>query len=174
MTELLTIGHGTLSEDAFVELLHAAGIELLVDVRAQPGSRRNPQFAREAMAQWVGSAGVDYRWEPELGGRRRGNEGSRHTAITNVSFRAYADYMDTPAFDAAVDRLVGDARSQRAAIMCAETLWWRCHRRMIADALVLTRAIDVRHLFPDGSLVVHVPFDVARVDDGHVVYDRGT
>jgi uncharacterized protein (DUF488 family) len=171
MTTVLTIGHGTLSQDAFLDLLRATGVELVVDVRAQPGSRRNPQFGRDTMARWMSDRAFGYRWEPGLGGRRRGVVPSRHTAITNASFRAYADYMDTEEFEAALDRLVDDAASRSTAVMCAETLWWRCHRRLVADALELTRGCEVMHVFPNGTLAPHVPFSVARVSGGHVVYD---
>jgi uncharacterized protein (DUF488 family) len=91
--------------------------------------------------------------------------------MRNVSFRAYADHMETDRFKLALDELVADARSHRSVVMCAETLWWRCHRRLIADALVLTRGCDLRHLFPNGTLVEHVVTDGARVEGGDVIYD---
>lgn len=174
MAELLTIGHGTLGSDAFARLLRDADVKLVVDVRAHPGSRRHPQFSRDAMQQWVpAAAACRYRWAPDLGGRRRPASSSRHTALTNASFRAYADYMDTSGFADALDRLVDDAQADLTAIMCAETLWWRCHRRLVADALVLTRSCGVHHLCHDGKVTAHVPMEVARVEDGSVVYDRG-
>ena len=170
---LVTVGHGTLEADALTRLLLDAGVTHLVDVRAHPGSRRHPQFARAAMEQWLPAAGVDYRWEPDLGGRRRAAPTSRHVALTNSSFRAYADYMETDTFTSALDLLVAGARAERSVVMCAESLWWRCHRRLIADAVVLRRSLAVEHLFHDGRLVAHAPTAAARHEDDALVYDGG-
>jgi len=170
---LVTVGHGTLEADVLARLLRDAGVAHLVDVRAHPGSRRHPQFSKPALEEWLPAADVEYRWEPDLGGRRRTSPSSRNVALTNSSFRAYADYMETDTFTDALDRLVAGARSDRSAVMCAESLWWRCHRRLIADAVVLRRSFDVEHLFHDGKLVAHSPTPVVRLEDDVLVYDDG-
>jgi len=174
MTTLHTIGHGTLSADAFASLLDGAGVGRVVDVRSFPGSRHNPQFGREEMELWVPTAGLGYVWMRDLGGRRRPVEGSKHVALRHDAFRAYADYMETPAFLAAVDELLAIADSESAAMMCSESVWWRCHRRLLADHLVLVRRITVVHLMHDGRLTAHVPTDGVRLaDEGSLVYDVG-
>jgi uncharacterized protein (DUF488 family) len=173
MTEraLLTVGHGTLNRDAFINLVKAAQIGLLVDVRSYPGSRRVPHMARTALEKWLPDAGVDYRWEPRLGGRRRTSPGSVNIALEHPSFRGYADYMTSPEFAEARAQLVIDARERRTVIMCAESVWWRCHRRLIADSVMLLDRLAVTHLFHDSRLVPHTPMPVARVDGRHLVYD---
>jgi uncharacterized protein (DUF488 family) len=172
--ELLTVGHGTLAAEAFVALVAGAGVERVVDVRSYPGSRRNPQFGREAMAAWLPEAGVAYDWAPDLGGRRKVVPGSPNVALRHEGFRAYADHMATPAFAAALDRLlaeVADPAGARTAVMCAESVWWRCHRRLLADAAVLLRQVPVLHLVHDGRLAPHAPTPAARVDGDRLVYD---
>jgi uncharacterized protein (DUF488 family) len=171
--ELLTVGHGAQEADELAGLLRGAGVRLLVDVRSFPGSRRHPQFGREALADWVPAEGVEYRWEPKLGGRRRARSDSRNVALRNEAFRGYADHMATGEFADALDELLAAAARRCTAVMCAESLWWRCHRRLLADAAALTRSVDVRHLLPDGRLAPHQITDGARVADGHVVYDLG-
>ena len=168
---LYTIGHGTLSADEFASLLHDAGIEVLVDVRSYPGSRRNPQFGREAMQQWVPENGVEYRWEPRLGGRRRPRAESRHVALQNDAFRAYADHMEQPDFRDALREVLVTAALRRTAVMCAESVWWRCHRRLIADAATLVHGADVQHVFHDHRLRTHEVTPGARLDGDDVVYD---
>ncbi len=168
---LFTIGHGTLTAERFVELLRDAGIQALVDVRTAPGSRRNPQFGRDAMAEWLPAAGVDYRWEKALGGFRKTRTDSPNVALRNTSFRGYADYMETAAFGAALDRLLAEAGRRPTAILCAESVWWRCHRRMIADAAVLRHRVDVIHLMHDGRQAPHAPTAGVRVDGERLVYD---
>jgi uncharacterized protein (DUF488 family) len=168
-----SIGHGTLSEERMVSLLDAVPIDRLIDVRSSPGSRRNPQFGREAMQQWLLEAGLDYVWVRELGGRRRPARASRHVALRNDGFRGYADYMETSEFGHAFDRLCSLADDQRVVVMCSESLWWRCHRRLIADYLVLLRNVDVVHLMHDGRRDAHVPTEAARVAGGMLVYDVG-
>lgn len=169
--ELFTVGHGTLSADEFVALVRGAGIERIVDIRSYPGSRRVPHFSRE-MGVWLGAGGVDYRWEPRLGGRRRlGGSSSPDTALTHPAFRAYAAHMRTDEFAAGLDTVVADAAERPSAVMCSESVWWRCHRRMVADAVVLLRGGMVSHLMQDGRLYPHSPWDVARVDGDHLVYD---
>jgi uncharacterized protein (DUF488 family) len=169
--ELTTIGHGTLAAPAFADLVIDAGLRIVVDVRRFPGSRRHPHFAFEAMQRWLPAAGVAYAWDERLGGRRRGREGSPNLGLRNPSFRAFADHMATPAFAAALDELLTTADRSPTAMMCAESLWWRCHRRLIADAAVLLRGAEVRHLMPDGSRRRHEPTTGAAVTDGVVVYE---
>jgi len=134
--DVCTVGHGARPIGSFLEVLAGAGVDTLVDVRRYPGSRRHPQFGREALATAVQESGRRYLWlGEELGGRRRSRPGTRHTALRNEAFAAYAEHMDGPQFRAAVEELI--AARDRPAVMCAETLWWHCHRMLIADALVL-------------------------------------
>ncbi len=158
-------------------MLREAGVELLVDVRRFPGSRRHPHFAREALAKSLPSLGIGYDWRgEELGGRRsRRRDGtSRHPAWRNDAFAGYADHMDTSAFRDALTRLEAEAATGTSvAVMCAETLWWRCHRRLIADALVL-HGVEVIHLIQLGKSAPHPLHESARAgDDGYPVYDVG-
>ena len=173
LTRLLTLGHGTASAEELVALLDQAGVKRLVDVRTAPGSRRHPHVRREAMAGWLGAAGVAYRWEPELGGRRKPVPGSVNHALRHPGFRGYADHMRTPAFWAALDRLLAEAAAAPTTVMCAETLWWRCHRRLLADAAVLVRGAEVRHLDHRGRLEPHRPTDGVRRDGDLLAYDLG-
>lgn len=160
---LLTVGHGTLESEQLTLLLGSAGVELLVDVRSFPASRRNPQFARVELERWLPDAGVEYRWEARLGGFRRAAPDSPNVALRNPSFRGYADYMATELFAGALARLLDDAARQLTAAMCSETLWWRCHRRLIADAAVLVAGAAVRHLGHDGRLSPHRVTEGARL-----------
>jgi len=169
--ELLTVGHGTLPEDRFGALLSGAGIELLVDVRRAPGSRRHPHFGRTQMEAWVPAAGIRYEWEPALGGWRKARPDSPNTALRNDSFRGYADYMSTAEFWSALDAVLAEADEGRTAVMCSESVYWRCHRRLIADAATLVRGVTVRHLGHDGKLSPHRVTEGARLGDGIVVYD---
>lgn len=173
MARLVTVGHGTLPQDEFVDLLHAAGIESLVDVRTAPGSRRHPHVRRQAMEQWVPEAGVAYRWEPRLGGLRKPSPDSPNVALRHSGFRAYADHMMSPEFSLAVDEVLAVAAEHPTTVMCAESVWWRCHRRLIADFASLVRGADVRHLMHDGRLSEHHPTEGVRRDGDHLVYDVG-
>lgn len=170
--ELLTLGHGTATAEELAHIIRAAAIESIVDVRSVPKSRRHPQFFREEMERWVPElSGSTYRWEPALGGFRKPNRESPNVALRHPSFRAYADYMETDAFLSALTDLLAPV-SMRIAIMCSETLWWRCHRRLIADAAVLLRNVSVRHLMHDGALRPHLPTAGVRVTDaGSLRYD---
>lgn len=177
MERVFTVGHGTRSTEELADLLRSAGVTLLVDVRRFPGSRRHPHFAREALEDSLPALGVEYDWRgEELGGRRSRRRGgaSRHPAWRNDSFAAYADYMDTPPFRAALERLEAETLGGVSlAVMCAETLWWRCHRRLISDALVL-HGFEVVHLVGPGSESRHPLNESARRgDDGYPVYDVG-
>lgn len=168
-----TVGHGTLAADDFAALLTAAGAATVVDVRRYPGSRRHPQFGRPAMEAWLPDHAVAYRWLPALGGRRSPAPGSPNTALRNDQFRGYADHMASEEFAAGVEDLLGLAASASVAVMCAEAVWWRCHRRLLADHLVVVHGVAVQHLFHDGRLVDHRPSPEARRVDGRLVYDLG-
>lgn len=168
---LLTVGHGTLEQDAFAELLTGAGVERLVDIRTHPGSRRHPHFGRDLMAEWVPAAGVAYRWEPRLGGRRRPDPDSPHVALRHPNFRGYADHMATPDFRTALREVL--AEEPVTAVMCSESVWWRCHRRLVSDAATLLAGVEVHHLFHDGRLRPHAPTEGVRVDGDTLVYDVG-
>jgi uncharacterized protein (DUF488 family) len=179
---LRTVGHGAIEAEAFASLLSRSGVTWIVDVRAYPSSRRHPHFGRDRMAEWLPEAGVGYLWEPRLGGRRRPVPGSPHLALADEAFRAYADHMGTAEFAAGVDALLDAVRDEEAAagagavaVMCAESLWWRCHRRLLADALVLLHGVDVEHLFHDGRRQPHRPTEGVRVegDRARLVYDVG-
>ena len=173
MTTLHTVGHGTLPAEVFASLLDGAHVARVVDVRSFPGSRHNPQFGREEMERWVPDAGIDYVWIRELGGRRRPVVGSKHVALRNDAFRAYADYMETPEFLGGVEQLLVVAERDPTTVMCSESVWWRCHRRLLADYLVLVRDIDVLHLMHDGRLTLHVPTEGVRLAGDELVYDIG-
>jgi len=144
-----TLGHGTLTADRFVEVALAAGIDTLVDVRRYPVSRRHPHFAGEEMAVWLPGRGAEYRWLPSLGGRRKPVQGSPNVGLRNEQFRAYADHMATDEFAAGVAELtalVASAAACSVGVMCAESVWWRCHRRLLADHLVLVEQLSVEHV----------------------------
>jgi uncharacterized protein (DUF488 family) len=169
MPTFSTLGHGTLQSDAFATTLRAAGVDTAVDVRRFAGSRRNPQFGLPEMPAWLRTAGITYRAMPELGGRREPLPDSANTGLRNSGFRGYADYMATPAFAAALDALLAGAREHPTAIFCAETLWWQCHRRLIADAAVLLHGFTVVHL-TDATRASHVLTPGARREGDIVVY----
>jgi uncharacterized protein (DUF488 family) len=166
---LWTIGHSTRAWEVFVAILLDAGIEGLVDVRRFAGSRRNPQFSGETMARALPEAGIDYVAMPDLGGRRTPRKDSPHTAWRNAGFRGYADYMDTPEFAAARERLMALARGRRTAVMCAEAMWWQCHRGLIADDFKL-RGWQVVHLMAPGRSEPHPYTAAARIVDGRLDY----
>lgn len=171
---LLTFGHGSASQVDILALLRGAQVAALVDVRTAPGSRRHPHVGLDALARWLPEAGVDYRWEPRLGGFRRPSPDSPDVVWRNPSFRGYAGYTRTAPFRAALDDLLDQAAGRMTTVMCSESVWWRCHRRLIADVAVLSRAVPVRHLMHDGRLSPHQPTSGARVrPDGLLVYDAG-
>lgn len=173
-SRLLTVGHGTMSSDELAELLTGAGVELVVDVRSAPGSRRHPQFARVELESWLPAAGLGYRWEQDLGGFRRSSPDSPNMALRHPSFRGYADYMATDYFRGALTHLLDEASHQHVAVMCAETLWWRCHRRLIADATTMLFDTETLHLGHDGRLKEHRLTEGVRLDgNGSLVYDAG-
>lgn len=171
---LITVGHGTLTQESLAQLLTSAGVEVIVDVRTAPGSRRHPHVARSALAVWLPAAGVEYRWERRLGGFRKPAPNSPNTALRHPSFRGYADHMRTPAFWAALDAVLVEAARRPTAVMCSEAVYWRCHRRLIADASVLARGLAVRHLGHDGRFAEHrLTGGVRLAGDGVPVYDVG-
>jgi len=167
---VFTIGHSTRTIAEFIALLKPAAIECLVDVRRFPGSRRHPQFNAEALADSLAAAGIEYRHLPALGGRRavRGGE-SPHTLWREPAFRAYADYAETPEFRAAFAALLRLARERRLAIMCAEAVWWRCHRRIIADYLIAAGE-SVEHILDGKIEPASLTPDAVVRPDGSVLY----
>ncbi|MFG3547375.1 DUF488 family protein [Streptomyces sp. NPDC047725] len=169
---LVTFGHGTAGRTALTELLRGAGVTSVVDVRTAPGSRRDPDLLRERLATWLPEEGLAYRWEPDLGGFRTPAPDSPDVVWRNTSFRGYAGHTRTPQFVAAMDELLEQAARARTAVMCGEAVWWRCHRRLIADFAVLARDTPVGHLMHDGRLTPHSPTPGARLRaDGLLVYD---
>jgi uncharacterized protein (DUF488 family) len=169
---LFTLGHGTASRDRLLELLRAVRIRELVDVRRAPGSRRNPDVAHDEIARWLPEHGVGYRWERRLGGWRTPPPDSPDTGLRNRSFAGYASHMRTQDFLDAVRNLLNSARDHATTVLCSESVWWRCHRRMIADFAVLNAQMPVLHLMHNGRIYEHRPTDVARIRvDGLLVYD---
>jgi uncharacterized protein (DUF488 family) len=166
---LLTLGHGPLDRSALGAALCDAGIGLLVDVRRFPGSRVNPDVRREELEQWVPALGIGYRWDARLGGRRRLPEDApvEDGWWTVTQFAAYAAHTRTQQFATALDELLAASATAAVAVMCSESVWWRCHRRLIADVAVLGRGVPVSHLMPDGRLAPHRPSEGAvPVGDG--------
>jgi uncharacterized protein (DUF488 family) len=169
-----TVGHSNREADALLDLLRAEQIELLADVRRFPGSKRQPQFRQESLQHELAAAGIGYQHFVDLGGRRSARlPDSPNTAWRVESFNAYADHMQTPEFQAALDELIAAARQQRTAIMCSEAVPWRCHRRLIADAL-LARGWAVLDILGPGRIQKHALTDFARIQDGQVTYPGGT
>jgi uncharacterized protein (DUF488 family) len=150
-------------------LLAAHGVRAVADVRRFPGSRRHPQFNRETLAARLAQAGIAYHWLPELGGRRRARPDSRNTAWRNASFRGYADYMETEEFAAAAARLEEIARQAPVALLCAEAVWWRCHRALIADHLA-ARGWRVCHIVASNRAEPHPYTAPARIVEGRLTY----
>ena len=171
--ELLTIGHSTHPIERFTELLQGAGAGALADVRRFPGSRRHPQFARDALAEALAAAGIAYAHLPELGGRRAPAPDSPHGGWRVTAFRGYADHLRSAEFAAGRERLEAMARETRTAIMCAEAPWWRCHRRLVADVFAFA-GWRVTHVMPDGRLIEHEPPPFATpAPDGLPAYPPG-
>jgi uncharacterized protein (DUF488 family) len=164
-----TIGHSTRPIDEFVAALESFRISALVDVRTYPGSRRYPQFNKPNLAAWLAGVEVKYRHAPELGGRRRAKPDSINMAWRNEMFRGYADHMETEEFREGIDRLVELARQSRSAIMCAEAVWWKCHRSLIADYLKV-RGVTVVHILGEGKSEEHPFTSAARIVKGELSY----
>jgi len=191
---LLTYGHGTEPAARTVAILAGAGVSSLVDIRTAPGSRRHPQFARAAMEEWLPEAGIAYRWEKRLGGFRKPSAGNPDVAWREDMFRGYAEHMRSADFRTAIDAVLAevglaeaglaeaglaetdhaDAGPGLVTVMCSESLWWRCHRRLVADFVSVARGVEVRHLMHDGRTEAHRPSPGLRLrDDGLLVYDSG-
>jgi uncharacterized protein (DUF488 family) len=166
---VFTIGHSTRSFDDFALTLQDAGVELIVDVRRLPGSRRLPQFDADALQTELARSGIGYRWIEALGGRRRPEPASINTGWIHSAFRGYADYVATEEFAEGLGELLMLAGGLRTAVMCAEVLWWRCHRRIIADVLV-SLGVGVVHLFSPGKSEPHRLAAPAWLDGGRLSY----
>ena len=165
-----TIGHSTRTADEFVSLLRSQEIDRLADIRTIPQSRRHPHFGRDALSARLAGEGIQYRHFKDLGGLRKPRADSANGAWKNQAFRGYADHMETPEFAAAVDELLTFGDGGRVAVMCAEAVWWRCHRMLLSDALV-ARAIDVQHILSPTSVQPHRLTPFAQIEDSrHVRY----
>jgi uncharacterized protein (DUF488 family) len=168
---LFTVGHAPQDRAALGDRLVGAGVDRVVDVRRFPESRTNPDVTRESLEVWLPALGIGYRWEARLGGRRRLPPGEPVADgwWTVAQFAAYAAHTRTPEFAVALDEVLTEAAGTTVAVMCSESVWWRCHRRLIADVVVLGRGLPVTHLMPDGRLAPHRPSDGAVLGaDGHV------
>jgi uncharacterized protein (DUF488 family) len=168
-SRIFTIGHSTRSLEEFVDLLSHHGVTALVDVRTVPSSRRMPHFAKAALERSLPQHGVRYIHMPELGGLRKAKPDSINTGWRNVSFRGYADYMQTDEFWAGIERLESMAAQSRVAIMCAEAVPWRCHRSLIADALTV-RGVEVRHITGRAEPATHSLTPFAQVRGARITY----
>jgi uncharacterized protein (DUF488 family) len=167
---LYTVGHSTHSAEEFVELLRSARIECIADVRRYPGSRRNPQFGREALAGALEGAGIGYLFAgDELGGRRKPVAGSPNGGWRVAQFQGYADHMATPEFEAGLARVLAEARERPTAVMCAEAPWQKCHRCLISDA-ALVRGFEVRHVLRDGTVQPHELTEFAVAEGPWLTY----
>lgn len=169
---LFTLGHSTRPIEELLGLLAEHGIELLVDVRRFPGSRRHPQFGSEALADALAASGVAYRWMQDLGGRRPRRKDTPHTGWQVAAFAGYADHMESPEFVAAATELLAEARARRTVILCAEARPEQCHRRLVAD-WATAHGARVVHIERPGRARPHVMPSFARIDGGRVVYDDG-
>ena len=165
-----TIGHSTHSSHEFLSVLGAQGVQAIADVRRFPASRRQPQFNEDVCKRWLTQKKIGYRWFEALGGRRTPSPDSVNTAWRNASFRAYADYMETEEFAAAFSELLKFATRQRIAMMCAESVWWSCHRALISDALTF-RGIEVIHILDETQIKVHPYTSAASIIDGRLSYE---
>lgn len=172
-SEIFSIGHGAKPLEELLETLRESRVNALVDVRLAPGSRRHPQFGASALAGALAETGIEYAHLPGLGGRREPRADSPHRALLVAAFRGYADHMEGDEFAEAYAKLTARAQRERVAFMCAETLWWRCHRRLIADRLVAD-GWTVTHLIAPGKSEPHRLWDAARAVGGRLVYDAGT
>ncbi|MDX6576338.1 MAG: hypothetical protein QOE96_2291 [Blastocatellia bacterium] len=167
--EIWTVGHSTRPLEDLIESLRSFEIKVLVDVRSFPGSRRYPHFNREQLQASLPDAGIEYQHFPELGGRRRALPDSNNMAWRNKMFRGYADYMETDEFREGMRRLLEVARARRTVIMCAEAVWWRCHRSLIADYLK-AKDVEVIHIMTAGKSEPHPFTSAARIVNGELSY----
>jgi uncharacterized protein (DUF488 family) len=170
---ILTIGHSTRTIEDFVDLLRAHGVQPIVDIRTVPRSRRNPQFNEDTLAASLRESGIDYVRLKELGGLRHPRKDSQNMGWRNPSFRGFADYMQTQDFEAGINELIRLAQDRIVAIMCAEALPWRCHRSLVADAL-LVRGIKVEHIMTLKKLTEHSMTKFARVHGKQITYPELT
>ncbi len=166
---LYTVGHSNRSAEEFVGLLLKNGVEVLVDIRKLPGSNKYPHFNRDELAGSLARAGIRYAYLKELGGRRRRSKDSKNTAWKNRSFRAYADHMETDEFRRGIDSLLGYAADGRAAVMCSEAVWWRCHRALVADYLK-AMGVNVYHIMGEKAAKPHPYTSAAKVVDKKLCY----
>jgi len=168
--QLFTIGHSNHPLERFLVLLTRHGVEALVDIRRFPGSRKHPHFNQDSLAAALQKSGVEYDWLEALGGRRhKQRDESPNLGLENQGFRNYADYMLTDEFREGVEKLLEIARRKRTAIMCAEGLFWQCHRRLVSDFLV-ANGVAVQHIMPSGELRPHKLTDGAVIEGGGVTY----
>ena len=173
MASLFTIGHSTRAMEELIHALQAHGIKTLVDIRAFPMSRRLPHFNRESLEEALPKAGIEYVWMKELGGRRnRSLPDSPNVGLRNDSFRNYADYMLTPAFEQAMDHLINLGESSPTAYMCAERVYFHCHRMLVSDWLV-AHGHQVRHIENEKPARQHTLMAEARIEDGKLIYGGG-
>lgn len=164
-----TIGHSRRSSQEFIEILARYGINLLADVRRFPNSRKNPHFNQTELTRKLAEAGIEYAHFADLGGRRRSRPDSHNTLWRNASFRGYADYMETSDFKSGIERLIEVASTHNVAIMCAEAVWWRCHRSLISDYLK-SLEIEVIHILTESQSKPHPFTPAARIVDGKLSY----
>ena len=169
-SRLWTIGHSTRSAEEFNQILAAHKIEALMDVRSFPGSRRYPQFNKQQLASALSENGIAYFHLAEVGGRRQTRKDSKNTGWKNQSFRGYADHMETAEFQLGIKRLTEITGVNRGAIMCAEALWWRCHRSLVADYLKAS-GVNVIHILDSKKTETHPYTTAARIVDGRLSYE---
>jgi uncharacterized protein (DUF488 family) len=167
--KIWTIGHSTHTLNQFLALIEKYEVQAVADVRRFPGSRRHPQFGQDAFNDALVTRGIVYRWIPALGGRRRPRSDSPNTAWRNASFRGYADHMESDEFAEGLNELLELAGRLRTTLMCAELLWWRCHRALIADVLCV-RGIEVVHILDEKQAIPHPYTSAARVANGRLSY----
>ena len=167
--ELWTVGHSTRESEELFKALRSFEIQVLADVRSFPGSRRYPQFNKEQLKTSLAAGGIEYQHFPELGGRRSARSDSHNIAWRNKMFRGYADYMETEEFHAGIERLLEVSRTRRTAIMCAEAVWWRCHRSLISDYLK-AQGVEVTHIMAPGKSEPHSFTSAARIINGELSY----
>jgi len=167
---VVTIGHSTRTLEELLDLLRSFGVAQLIDVRIAPGSRRHPHFAKDALAQTLAAVPIGYVHLKNLGGRRSPRPDSPHVGWRNEGFRGYADYMDTPVFQQALDEVIALAATETVVLMCAEAVPWRCHRSLIADALMAVHGMEVRHILSATKLQKHELTPFALFENGRLTY----
>jgi uncharacterized protein (DUF488 family) len=169
--KIFTIGHSTRSIADFLAMLQSFDIQVLADIRSLPGSNKHPQFNQDALSRSLSEAGIRYIHMPALGGRRRPKPDSVNTAWRSKAFMGYADYMETPEFKTAIEQLEQIAAKEKVAYMCAEAVWWRCHRSLVSDYLK-ARGWEVCHIMDIGKCTTHPYSSPARVEQGNLFYDK--